>query len=83
MCATWARIMDTDLLERREGKEESYWPIAISESTFMCLILKVCNFDFYWLIMLIYLDLGEAATSKLPEASGPRISNTVAPSLQC
>jgi len=49
MCATWARVMDTDLLERREGKEESYWPIAISGSTFMCLILKVCSFYFYGL----------------------------------
>jgi chromosome transmission fidelity protein 4 len=42
MGATWARIMDTNLLERREGKDESYWPIGITGSTFMCLILKVC-----------------------------------------
>lgn len=41
MGATWARIMDTKLLERRQGKHESYWPVGITGSTFMCLILKV------------------------------------------
>ncbi|KAK0213060.1 hypothetical protein DFS33DRAFT_93789 [Desarmillaria ectypa] len=37
---SWVRVMDTHLLERREGKDESYWPVGITGSTFMCLILK-------------------------------------------
>ncbi|KAF8658265.1 hypothetical protein AX16_002041 [Volvariella volvacea WC 439] len=38
--ASWARLIDTKLLERRQGKDESYWPLGITGSTFMCFILK-------------------------------------------
>ncbi|KAK2467874.1 hypothetical protein APHAL10511_000169 [Amanita phalloides] len=38
--AAWTRVMDTTFLERRVGKDENYWPVGVTRSTFFCLILK-------------------------------------------
>lgn len=37
---TWARTLDSKKLDRREGKDESYWPFAVTGETFRCLVLK-------------------------------------------
>lgn len=38
--AQWVPVLDTNLLQRRVGKDENYWPVAVSENKFHCIILK-------------------------------------------
>ncbi|KAK5071682.1 DNA polymerase alpha accessory factor Mcl1 [Lithohypha guttulata] len=40
--AKWVPILDTRLLERLQGgkKEETYWPVAVADQKFHCIILK-------------------------------------------
>lgn len=36
----WTPVLDTMSLARREGKQESYWPVGISANNYICIILK-------------------------------------------
>ena len=40
--ARWVPVLDTKLLERLAGgrKEETYWPVAVAQDKFHCIILK-------------------------------------------
>ncbi|KAF2182696.1 chromosome segregation protein-like protein [Zopfia rhizophila CBS 207.26] len=40
--ARWVPMLDTKLLDRLStgGKEESYWPVAVAQNKFHCIILK-------------------------------------------
>jgi hypothetical protein len=39
--ARWVPYVDTNLLARREGKMESYWPVGVGGGKLACVILKV------------------------------------------
>ncbi|CAE6402739.1 unnamed protein product [Rhizoctonia solani] len=38
--ARWVPVSDSNLLSRRVGKDETYWPVGLSSSQFHCIILK-------------------------------------------
>jgi len=38
--AKWVPLLDTNMMARRQGKEESYWPVAVAQGKFHCIILK-------------------------------------------
>ncbi|KAG4304696.1 hypothetical protein PORY_001749 [Pneumocystis oryctolagi] len=38
--AKWVPLLDTNLMERKKGKNESYWPVAVADQKFHCIILK-------------------------------------------
>ncbi|PGG98129.1 chromosome transmission fidelity protein 4 [Blastomyces parvus] len=40
--ARWVPVLDTKLMDRLSGgrKEETYWPVAVAEDAFHCIILK-------------------------------------------
>jgi chromosome transmission fidelity protein 4 len=39
--ARWVPVLDSNMLARRVGKDETYWPVGLSSSQFNCIILKV------------------------------------------
>ncbi|ELU41952.1 WD40 domain-containing protein [Rhizoctonia solani AG-1 IA] len=36
----WVPVLDSNMLSRRVGKDETYWPVGLSSSQFHCIILK-------------------------------------------
>ncbi|KAG8872936.1 hypothetical protein FRB97_007164 [Tulasnella sp. 331] len=36
----WVPALDTNLLARKVGKDETYWPVGLSDKEFLCIILK-------------------------------------------
>lgn len=73
--ARWIPLLDTTSLARRQGKDESYWPIGVSGSLFMCIILKVRLFRSIIMTLLTH-DSGKRRVSRLPSAIDTRVGGT-------
>lgn len=73
--ARWIPLLDTTFLARRQGKDESYWPIGVSGSLFMCIILKARLSRSIIMILLTH-NLGKRRISRLPSAIDTRAGGT-------
>ncbi|WBW70912.1 DNA polymerase alpha accessory factor Mcl1 [Schizosaccharomyces osmophilus] len=38
--AKWIPVLDTNELERRKSRQESYWPVTVADNQFHCILLK-------------------------------------------
>ncbi|EPY52148.1 DNA polymerase alpha accessory factor Mcl1 [Schizosaccharomyces cryophilus OY26] len=38
--AKWVPVLDTNELERRKSRQESYWPVTVADNQFHCILLK-------------------------------------------
>jgi len=44
--ARWTPLVDTKALVKKEGgNQTSYWPVGVSDSQMMCVVLKVSDGD--------------------------------------
>lgn len=72
--AQWVPLLDTKLLDRLAGgrKEETYWPVAVAQDKFHCIILKGGDqYPYFPRPLLTEFDFKiPCSTSTAPEAEG-------------
>ncbi|KAF8477387.1 WD40-repeat-containing domain protein [Kalaharituber pfeilii] len=76
--AKWVPLLDTKQLDRRVGgaKDESYWPVAVAEDKFHCIILKGSEkYPYFPRPLLSEFDFKVPITSVASDVSGNSAHN--------
>jgi len=73
--ARWTPLLDTRMLERLAGgrRDEKYWPVAVAQNKFHCIILKVCFLQTPIMIRSDRFFAGRRTIPLLPPSAAERI----------
>lgn len=68
--AKWIPVLDTNELERRKSRQESYWPVTVADNQFHCILLKgASRYPYFPRPMFTEFDFRIPCNTNNPDAS--------------